>query len=459
MAIPVAFPYQPLKGQRFAHRHMRDRYINLVRGGVGSGKTRFGVAETCRSCLHNSGKGQDTLIIAPTWSILHRTTLRRFLEQMPKAAIKQVHKNERWIRLRNGRFIWYGSADRPETLEGADVAFIWGDEARYYSKAAWDIIVARARVPAPRGGILLTTTPSMGWLYDEFGHLMAEHEGRRYTKFRSSDDPDKGGYILRTEDNHHNDPRFLGRLRRMYSRTLYRAYVNGEWVHLEGSVYGDALDLMSLSGGTLRSFDVDPGSPVDLGFDPGLKGGWLFTQERYGCDYIIGQLMPTHLTTEETCQRAVRWLKDRGLHPGTVYMDPSGVSRNRGTMESDVKVVRRYFPHVWWAQDSVRRSVRYGIDLVRQRLLGYDGVRRLFVARDLYHQDGDNPRGVIAGLRGYVYSDRPGVEEPVKDDVIDHVMDCLRYIVVGKYGRAEAADVMDAWSYEDRQADRRSKWP
>lgn len=458
MARPVQFDYSPLKGQRFVHRHVYDKPVTLVRGGVGSGKTRVGGAETCRASLQNE-QGQDTMIVAPTWSILHRTTLRQFLAQMPRAAVAQVHKNERWIRLRNGVMVWYGSADRPATLEGADVARLWLDEARYYSRQAWDILLARCRVPAHRHGILLTTTPSMGWLYDEFGHLVADHPGRRYTRFASDHHPDKQGFVLRTEDNHHNDPSYVARLRRMYSRTLYRAYVNGEWVYLEGSVYGDALDLHSVVGGTVRAYDIDPHLPVDLGYDPGIKGGWLFTQEAHGADYIVGQLLPTGLTTRQQCAAAADWLRRRGLVPGTVYMDPSGVARNRGTMERDVNVVKEYFPEVWWARDPVRRSVRYGIDLVRGRLLGYDGVRRLFVARDLYTRDGDNPRGIVAGLRGYVYSDRPGVEEPVKDDVIDHALDCLRYIVVGKYGRAESADVIDAWSYETRQANRRNTWP
>ena len=77
------------------------------------------------------------------------------------------NKGQRFIEIVGGGRVYYGSADRAETLEGANVAVVWGDEARYWKRVAWQIVQARCRDPkARRLAILLTTTLSAlsGWL-------------------------------------------------------------------------------------------------------------------------------------------------------------------------------------------------------------------------------------------------------------------------------------------------------
>lgn len=115
------------------------------------------------------------MIVAPTWSLLHRVTLRAFYDHAarrgacPREWIRSLHRGERYLLLWNGARVYFGSADRPETLEGTTLAWYWADEPRYYPEEADRVLVGRLRdVRARALCALYTSTPAPGWLQMRF---------------------------------------------------------------------------------------------------------------------------------------------------------------------------------------------------------------------------------------------------------------------------------------------------
>jgi hypothetical protein len=122
-------------------------------------------------CLHSK---EDYLVVAPTYGLLQRVTFPTFMGFM-ESVLPGISANykamERTLTLPTGGHVFFGSADRPITLEGVHVRAIWLDEAGQMKREAWE--VCQRRIGHKRGRILITTTPyNMGWLklevYDRY---------------------------------------------------------------------------------------------------------------------------------------------------------------------------------------------------------------------------------------------------------------------------------------------------
>jgi len=239
----LVIPYKPRAEQKPFHKNTSR--IRLLRGGVGAGKTIAGAAESIRLALENPAC--DGMIVAPSYHLLERVTIRTFLKLLPKSLIRERRKVDRYVELINGTRVYFGSADRPETLEGSNLAWAWGDEARYFSREAWEVLLARVRAPnAPRQSIILTTTPSRGWLQQQFENT----------------DADVAQFIVPTASNHYLPPEFLATLKASYSDALFRQYVGGEWGTLEHAVFPEFSRDRHIVDLPISD------APVDVFFDP-----------------------------------------------------------------------------------------------------------------------------------------------------------------------------------------------
>ncbi len=118
--------FEPTKSQA-AYLASTARVAAML-GGYGSGKSRA-LAEKMLD-LAAANPGCDGMLVAPTWGVLHKTTLRQFYDvsdpdagACPRELVAEVNAGKRYIRLVNNARIYYASADRPGTLEGANLAF------------------------------------------------------------------------------------------------------------------------------------------------------------------------------------------------------------------------------------------------------------------------------------------------------------------------------------------------
>ncbi|GAI83775.1 unnamed protein product, partial [marine sediment metagenome] len=85
--------------------------------------------------------------------------------------------------------VYFGSADRPDSLEGGQVRAAWVDEAGQIKRASWEAIQRRLGFFMGRG--LLTTTPySLNWLKTDFyDHWKKKDPDYDVVQFRSIDSP------------------------------------------------------------------------------------------------------------------------------------------------------------------------------------------------------------------------------------------------------------------------------
>ena len=422
---------------RSQHQFLRsDARIAAFWGGYGSGKSRA-LAESILD-LAAANPGCDGMLVAPTWGVLHKTTLRQFFDvsdpeagACPRELVAEVNAGKRYIRLVNNARIYYGSADRPGTLEGANLAFFGLDEARLVRPAAWKVLVGRLRdARARKLQARVVSTPLASWLREEFG------EGRE----------GRSAVHGSTRENAHNlAPGFIEDLERTYSAREARVLIEGEFGLLVGAVYEEFESKTHLVDwaykpnlATLEAWDFGYRCPAVLWAQFVPEGDMLSNNKRAppgGAYVVFDELIRDNLTTEVAALEAKR----RGYKVDRIYCDPAGDGTQSAVGLTDVSVLKdtRCFggrPEVRWTTDPRFRHIPYGVTLVRGLLKNTKGETRLYVARSL-----DKPkdrRGIVKSLEGYAYPEakdgRPQSDDPIKDGVFDHANDALRYLAIGE---------------------------
>lgn len=416
-------------------------------GGYGSGKTRAGAEKALRKALANPGV--DGLIVSPTSRMLARTSLRTFLQICPRELITGQHKQEGWIELLGHTRIFYGSADKPGSLEGPTVGWFWEDESRLIKAEAHRIVLGRLRdkrAPNPQGW--LTTTPAMGWLEDEFG------TGR----------PGREAFHGSTIENACNlDPGYIDDLRRSYSPRLAKSLIDGQFSVLSGQVYEEFDDAVHVV-----EWRYDPALPLWLSWDFGVRAASiLFAQEigDFGGKAADGRRLPPRslvvfdeLQTEELptmhqiplVQARLAEFGRQARLPGPapvwqLVCDPAGAGRDQATGMKSVDMLRAAFP-----TEGGRELVRYETALqerhiptriarVSGALKPVEGEATLYIARSLVRPDADTRagqvaarRGIVKSLRGSTYPEKAGrrtSDRPLENEM-EHARDCIEYLVV-----------------------------
>lgn len=413
--VPRLLPHQ----LAFVQDHARLAY---AQGGVGSGKTMGGA---CRALDRHITMRGDGMIVAPSWPLLHRITLRTYLSLLPRSILRRHSIKERYIELRNGHRCYYGSTDKPETLEGSNLAWAWLDEARHMRRSAYDIMLARMRV-GTNPELFVTSTPSRGWLYDEFGE---PHEGRTVVRFRTADNP-------------YNPPDYLDVLRRSLSPRLYQQYVEGEFVLAHGAVFREYDQRRHVQPGL-----YDPTASVCVTHDPGYRrSASLFFQhlpycQRHGaihCIHVLAEVIGEETATVWLLQRWQDLIVRNHWSIEQVYVDPAANSRQIALGTSDVDVIESAGYRVVWTTDPYLRSITTGIESIRSKLQPVTGPPSLYFDASLLPAktslDDDHQYGILRAMSDSEYPQHkdghPVSDQPIKDGKIDHARDALRYAVI-----------------------------
>lgn len=414
----VRIHYSPFPAQ--VAFHQGTELLKCYSGGWGAGKTYAGAREALKLAVLN--EGADGFVGAPTYSMLNRVTLREFLKALPKEIIKREVKGDRYIELVHGGRIWYGSTDRPYTLEGTNLAWFWLDEARFCSRDAFDVLNGRLRSPqATRRQGVLSTTPSYGWLHEEF----------------CSGKANRGLYIGKTTENTVLPEAFIDNLKETLSPQAFKMYALGEFVTLSGGVFEDFT-----TEDNCEDLAYDPAFPMDIAVDFGYRSSAvLFCQTipRCGvhqceqCVHVIAEMMPENTSTLALGQQIHAALLRYGWKGNTCYIDPAGQAKGVQFGISDVNILESQGFSCCWTMAAQDRSIRNGIELMRSKIRSLSGKRSMFFNNSLI----GSKRGIVSSLQKTVYPEKTTVgknpDEPVKDGVYDHARDALRYYLVNKF--------------------------
>lgn len=395
-------------------------------GGWGSGKTFIGARKAVELAALNPGCAG--LIVAPFWNTVYRTTLAAFLKVVPRHLIRRWSRKERCVYLVGGRSVYYGSADRPETLDGATAAWSWIDEARYVKRDGWQVTASRLRdvnAKALRG--IITSTPGGQWLREEFG---GEKPASKRAAIHASTRENAG----------HLGEGYVESLESTLSARAARVFIEGHFGLLEGAVYEEfdpAWHLVPWRHDrglkTVASVDFGARRPAVVFLQkvpPGrVLGPAVGGKPRVSLDntwVAFDEIMADDLSTEALAAL----IRAKGYTLDALYCDPAGdgVQSSHGT--TDVQVLRAALGVQPLFVTAPRlRYIRFGVGVLQAKFRNTLGETRLWFADSLRNTKGK--RGLVKDVQAYHYpQERDGMpikDDPVKDGLSDHSLDALRY--------------------------------
>jgi hypothetical protein len=276
-----------------------------------------------------------------------------------------------------------------------------------------------------RVGVKVWVDAGVSWgnLYDGLAPIPRFTRGIAFVV----DDPKRLTLYMPTHENVYLPPGYVDDLRSSCSAKEAKTLLSAEWQTYEGAIYDD------LDSSKHYVPDLTGNAVIHIGLDAGHQGAIVVAKEKMrgsGSSALMGlHVVDEILPDSSTVERAMEMFFARGwrLTPGRSYVcvdpridDDQIASIRRVALEHGIRDVAI----VQWSRGEPGESVKYGIRCVQRALKTGDG--RLLLTFD--SSLGDKDRGLRRALPAYRWN--PRTREPVKDDVIDHVLDALRYVVV-----------------------------
>lgn len=384
-----------------------DWFVWLIMAGRGWGKTRTGAEWLAREAQQHP---------SAHYAVIGRTTqecrevclegvsgLLRALDLRLDSPAYNRTTGE--IRLKNGAVIHAYSAEKPESIRGANLSGAWVDEiATWRYIQVWtEGLLPALRIGRPR--IAATTTP------------------RRTTLVRDLVGRTDGSVVVvrgTTFDNEANlSPEALMELRRRYEGTrLGRQELMGELLgELEGAVFDEfRWDKHTIEG----TRTLDSPFPVYRGIDFGYHHApclWIEVQgER--CIFVFHELHAEKQTTAELAVEVLATDRELGVPEDVpAYVDPAGKGRSVQTGESDIAVLERAGISVQKADERWGPEAR--VEVIKE-LLRED---RLYISRE-------GCPYLIEAIEEAIWDTHAGIEGAPKetykkDGKWDHHLDAL----------------------------------
>ena len=417
--------FTPNPAQERFLRARRKGGTLLLCSGVGVGKTY--VLSYVAFWLAWKNPGVRGLVVSHILSHVRTEIIPPLVDFLRRSGLYAGEtKQDRVIHLAHGGAIFFGSADRKDSLEGKNVGWIVGDEVRYWSRESYERATARVRQKgAQYPAQIFTSTPEMNWMYDEF-----------------ADRDDRTVIHAETSENKANlQAGYYERLRASLSKQAWETYGRGQWMSSSGSVYGEEFD----ENETIQPLEYVPGIPVDIGMDPGVVApAVVFSQHlpychKHGvkdCLHVLDEIVVDDTPLVKMLALIADKMARRGWKKNRVFLDPfGGNSRDQvyGLKVSEVLETAGF--DVVFSYDPVETNILNGIESVRSRLFNVDGQRRLFIDTAL-KQNATSSRNLTRAFAGYRWPERKtgqaAKNNPVHDET-SHVMDALRYTVVNLF--------------------------
>ena len=389
-------------------------------GGWGSGKSTLAAVCAALTAFRN-GHTQDYGPTHPRFLILGPT--QRIVEDVPCTILDKILPSEvimrKWLRpwrvqLVNGTMILARSAE--SEIEGIDVSGLWLTEIQHPSYWADERfvpnIVARCRDPyASHKRIIYDGLPGANvrpYLDDAAINL---------TRFATTDNPCMTADVVET-------------LKRSIPAHLEASLIRGEWGQTEGSAWPQ----FDPSASYVDGYELAKDRPIHIAVDAGNHSHLLvFTYERtrdahgeYTRLVVLDELPMLHVSLAVLCQRMKeKWPHYKVGAGSTISHDPTLRYDETGALSAafpGAKLVR------WYKSDALYHH-DVGNTLVRWALKDASGRIRILFRR---HLERGGKGGIVDAMLRSRTSPRTG--EIVRDDVLDHAHDTLRYAAAYVWG-------------------------
>ena len=404
--------------------------IEAILGGYASGKTTAAAAKLLVVAMANPwrpeyGRGRPQIVVV---GVTARQIERSVMPVMDKVWPAQVIKKRwggnrpKWL-LINGCEVHFVSMDA--VLEGETLCALWIDEIAKLAgrEDRWVNYMFRLRDPlSPRLAMIVSGIPAAGWVRNHFDldqMTEAERELRQTV-------------LVGTRDNAHLPAHLLDQALGETSSEESKAFGGGGWMMPLGAFFSS----YSADRHLVDEAAVNERAPAHVAIDLGKHAAIvLFQERRVPVRSVTGQV--THeiaalvidevitsglgLDDQIAALRASRYahLVRPGSGGSTILVDPT-------IHDTEERLARQAFRgHSFIKRE--RTDDYYNRDpgwrLMQAALLDARGNTRLHFVRRLARNT--SRYGVINALIGAVYSEYTGTMK--RDDVVDHVLDCVRY--------------------------------
>ena len=365
--------------------------------GTGSGKTVMGYW-----WLHSRMEaipGQTWGLAEPTYPLLSKVILtssdpnRPSLEDYLRRAghHPDYHAVDRIMFTDFGK-IYLGSADNPDSMQGAALRGYWLDEAGMMKQLAYE--TALQRVSMMQGQVLITTTPyNMGWLKTD---VVDRADGKTIVveRWRSIDRP--GFPISSYEDMRQRLPPW--RFAMLYDAQFERP---------AGLIYGAFDERTCL----INRFPLPKEWPRYVGHDFGgaNPAAMFYAQDpATGYFYAYQEYLPG--AGRSTAQHVEEFKK---LTSGT------NVIKRAGGSHQEEEIRQGYSAHGWHIQEPKLGRVEAQID----KVIGLHQLNKLFIFNDLRNYL-DEKRSFSRRLDANY-----NATEEIEDEARFHLMSAERYVL------------------------------
>ena len=398
--------YKPTPKQAQFHIAVDNHTITGFISGVNAGKTTAGFCEALRRASTSVCSG---MIVTPNDGMFTRVVRPIIAKWLPNEWIDDSNKVEKWIRLKNGSMIWWGSGHDPLSLEGTSLQWCWLDEAKNYpNDDVFNIMSARIGRDGRGGKMWITTTPIglYHWLYDVF-------VGNRQ--------PNTTFIKASTRDNIYADEDYYKRLSSLYTGVYAEQQLEGKFVSFEGLVY-DTFDLI----GNVSNVQYDPDLPTYWAVDDGWASGsgvgtpsyhprviLVCQQTKVGGFNVVYEYLATHELPEVSIKNV---LEQFPRMPNGKYRLPDGAY-----IDSSAQELKRRMVDVGILCAKATHTITDGVKVMRRYIMDGQGVRQL--------QIHPSCKGLIRELQTYRWGNRLDGSEPAPVKVDDHSLDALRYVL------------------------------
>jgi hypothetical protein len=376
-----------------------DKRFRVAICGRRWGKTYLSIREIAKFARIPNKK---VFYVAPSYRMAKQIVWDKLkYKLMDMHWVEKVNESDLSIQLINGSKIYLRGADNYDSLRGVGLDFLVMDEFAMIDEKAWSEVL-RPTLSDTGGSALFISTP-MGqgnWAYNLFRKQESDPENWVSWQFTSL----SGGRIPAEEIEQAKRDLDARTFKQEYEASfetyagrIYYAFDRKENV-IDGALEPRDLDVLYVG----MDFNIDPMSAVIA-----IRRGDTLC--------VIDEIRMYSSNTQETVEEL------RSRYPKSkiwVYPDPAARQRKTSAGGSTDLTILQNAGFVVKAP-TAHTPVRDRINAVNSRLLGADGVRRLFITPKCKY--------TIEGLERHTYKE--GTTQPDKDSGYDHMMDALGYMV------------------------------
>lgn len=384
------------------------RNLALV-GGYGCGKTYSLALKLIVLALQNPGF--EGAALSPTYGMATKVLVPTLEEQLRAHNLKYTYNKSVMTFdiaiMGHTTKLHVMAAETYKRVAGLNLAFFGVDEADLIqadtARAAWQMLSSRLRRGNVYQGVAASTPEGYGFLYQYF-----VDEVRQKPELAASRRIIRG----RTRDNPFLPPSYIEELEQQYPAHLIKAYLEGEFVNLLGTVVYPSFD--PAHNNTNRTLSDYPHHIAHVGVDFNVgKMAAAISVVDSGISYTVDELYGAR-NTEELIHRLRERLPGRHI---ICYPDSSGKNSSANSSVSSIAMLQQAGFDCRFRSANPRVANR--VAAVNVRLKDLHGVRRAFI------NTAKCPH-LVKGLTQQVY-DKNG--EPDKTADIEHINDAYGYFI------------------------------